>query len=93
MSTDNQITAGDIASAAEEILAVASALDPRVALAVSGYEALKNLFSKTGKLNTMMSKVYAETEESAPAVAQEVSAYFTDQGEAMLKSFRDHPGK
>lgn len=89
----SNITVGEVTSKLEEILALASTLDPRIALATAGYEALKDLFSKTGELSTLMGIVYSETAETAPEVAQAVSDYFTDKGEAMLASFRAHPGK
>lgn len=86
------ITAGEFKAKVESLLAIASALDPRIALAATGYETLKDLFGKTGELQVMSEKVYAETVETAPHVAQEVSAFFTAKGDAMLDSFKKHPG-
>lgn len=89
----SNITAGDLKSKLEQALSLAAMLDPRVALAEAGFEALKGLFSKTGEVSAMMDQVYAETAETAPDVAQAVSAFYSQQGDAMEQSFKDHPGK
>jgi hypothetical protein len=86
------VTAGALASKLEQMLALAAMLDPRIALASAGFEVLKDLFSSDGELSTMLAQVYAETAESAPDVAQAVSAFYTAKGDAMAQSFKDHPG-
>lgn len=88
----SNITAGDLKSKLEQVLAIASMLDPKVALAMAGVDVLKQLFGKTGELSAIMDKVYAETVETAPETAQAVSEFYKAKGDALEESFQKHPG-
>lgn len=87
------ITTSQVKSKLEALLAVLSTIDPHVALAAAGVDALTNLFSANSEFKSMMDQVYAETKETAPDVAQAVSQFYTAQGDALERSFREHPGK
>lgn len=87
------ITAGMLVDKLQGLLQVASMLDPKIALAAAGVSALADLFSKTGELQTLMDQVMAETEATAPNVAQAVSDFYKAKGDALEASFRNHPGK
>lgn len=88
----SNITAGQLAAKLQLALNVASSLDPRIALASAGVNALSDLFGTTSEVRTMMDQVYSETEANAPEVAQKVSDFYTAKSDAVKKSFRDHPG-
>lgn len=87
------ITAGQIAQKLQQALNLASALDPKIALAAAGVNALTSLFGSTSELKTMMDQVMAETEATAPEVARAVSDSYTRQGDILVDSFHNHPGK
>jgi hypothetical protein len=89
----SNVTAGDLKGKLEQALALASMLDPRIALAETDYETLKGLFGATGEVSEMMAQVYAETAETAPATAKAVSDFYAAKGDALEQSFKDHPGK
>lgn len=86
------ITAGQVAEKLRLALHAASSINPTVALASAGVDALTGLFSATREVKTVMDQVYTETAETAPEVAQIVSVFYTDESDALKKSFKDRPG-
>lgn len=88
-----KITAGQVADAARKLLQVASAIDPKIALAAAGVEALSTIFGASGEVNTLLQAVYTETEANSKEVAQQVSEHYTERSDALKKSFEDHPGE
>ncbi len=89
----SEITAGQLSDKLFQLLAIAGALDPKIAVAAAGIDAIKSLFAKTGELNSMMTQVYSETEATAPAVAKAVNDFYSGKSDALEASFKEHPGK
>lgn len=87
------MTANQITDNLRQLLSIAGAIDPKIAVASAGVEAIRNLFAKTSELNAMLAQVYAETTVTAPEVAQAVSAFYVAQGDALEASIKNHPGR
>ncbi len=70
------ISVQDFTAKLEAALTVLAPLDPHVALAEVGVEALSALFGTVNETKTMLATVMAETEETAPDVAKQVIAFY-----------------
>jgi hypothetical protein len=87
------IRGADLKTAAIALANVAGAMNPGVAAALSGADALIDLFQEKKKLDAIFEKVMAETLASAPEVAQQVSEFYTVQSDALRAEFAARPGK
>jgi uncharacterized protein YoxC len=92
MNDKTNITAGDILAKVENVAGILATLNPTAALVYNGAEALKELFSANSELSNVLKAAYAETAETAPEIAQEVSDFCRQNNQAIEDSFRDHPG-
>ncbi len=88
----NTVTSANLKAKLEQLAALAALIDPRIALVEQGVNTLKGIFATNSELSTMLAQVYAETAETAPEIAQAVSAFVTAKGDEMEQSFKDHPG-
>jgi hypothetical protein len=80
-------------AAAQKLLSVASALNPQVAIAAAGVEALSEVYSAVKETNKVMDQIMAETEATAPEVAKEVIQFYASKDADWERSRREHPGK
>lgn len=76
----------------EKALAIASALDPRIAVASAGVNTLTQLFGAVTETNAMMKTILAETQETAPEVAAQVVALYASKEAEWDKSVEQNPG-
>lgn len=87
-----KITAGQLAEALRGALAVAARINPQMALADAGVEILTGLYNEVTNVKVLVNQVMAETQATAPEVAQAVSDFYTERSAALEAEFAAHPG-
>lgn len=85
----NRVNVAQLKEALQKTLGVVSALNPTLAVADAGAQALGAVWASLAEYNQLLKQIVAETHETAPEVAREVSAFYQQKAAELELQFSD----